>query len=221
MEQLSESRDETEFFRMVQLELKKTREFYASTLAQDVIRLARLRESMTLLESDNQLLARQEGTWVSLMRACVNLYKDALKLETYCIVSWTGFSKIVKKHDKRTGFCCRQKFLLNVLSKQPFTHYPQLSRMLEELEEMYVHIQELRQGMQGEGAGGNQSLQDEVLFLEAMRGINREVSRVQRATAAEHAVEARSPCCNKRPRLEGKEDTITGKDKDKKEGDER
>lgn len=60
-------------------------------------------------------------------------------------MNWTAISKIWKKHDKKTGFCCRRKFLMNVLNKQPFTHYPGLTAMLEEVEQMYARIQVIRE----------------------------------------------------------------------------
>ncbi len=106
IEALSRSPEEAAFFRMVQRELSKTRSFYASTLRTFEIRLAHVRDGMALVGGDTRVLARQEGSWVHLMRACVNLYKDCLSLETYCIVSWQGCAKILKKVRASNGCDC-------------------------------------------------------------------------------------------------------------------
>jgi SPX domain protein involved in polyphosphate accumulation len=37
------------------------------------------------------------------MAACVQLYKDLLRLENFAIVTYCAYSKAIKKHDKWTG----------------------------------------------------------------------------------------------------------------------
>ncbi len=104
------------------------------------------------------------------------------------------------QHDKVTGFCCRRQFLCRVLNKQPFTHYPDLARMLAEVENIYQQVQELyccsqcSGATEGGGVGGSMALRDDVIFIDALRGINREVTR---QAAGEDAVEE-GLCC-KRP----------------------
>ena len=44
-----------------------------------------------------------------LMAACVKLYKDLLLLENFAIMNYCGFSKILKKHDRWTGFATKEK----------------------------------------------------------------------------------------------------------------
>ena len=43
-----------------------------------------------------------------LLRATVKFYTDVLLLENFAIMNYCGFSKILKKHDKLTGFSNKQ-----------------------------------------------------------------------------------------------------------------
>lgn len=167
------SPEEAAFFRLLGKELRKSTDFFERVESQFVIRMTHVEEGMKLIDSDT-VMAKNEDSWTHMMAACVQLYKDLLRLENYCIVTWTGFSKALKKHDKRTGYCTRRRFMLNVVNKAPFTHYTRLALMLEQVEEIYQRVQKIRECTH---FSSSQSLRDEVLFIETIRGINKEVSR--------------------------------------------
>jgi hypothetical protein len=61
-------------------------------------------ESSSVLESSPQqtkeLKQQQEREAESIQRALVDLYRTAKLLQNFCIMNYTGFVKIVKKHDK-------------------------------------------------------------------------------------------------------------------------
>lgn len=52
----------------------------------------------------------------------------------------TAFSKILKKHDKRTGYATRGQFMRNLVNLQSFARYPALKQLLHEVEGMYRAI---------------------------------------------------------------------------------
>lgn len=73
----------------------------------------------------------------------------------------------------------RARFMRNVVNQQPFTHYPRLLEMLQEMEETFKEID----ASQGDTA---RPLEDEErLFLEAIRGLNQEASSMQREEKAD------------------------------------
>ena len=39
-------------------------------------------------------------------------------LENYAVLNFCGLSKILKKHDKSTGFVTREKFMMNMVIRQ-------------------------------------------------------------------------------------------------------
>lgn len=86
-------------------------------------------KSTLLKNSDEKALA-----------ACVAYYRDLLLLENYAIINYCGFSKILKKHDKRTGYETRARFMRICVSPQPFTHYPRLLELIKEAEDLYREL---------------------------------------------------------------------------------
>jgi SPX domain protein involved in polyphosphate accumulation len=49
-------------------------------------------------------VVHDKNTWTRLLMACVRFYKDVLLLENFTLMNYCGFSKILKKHDKVTGW---------------------------------------------------------------------------------------------------------------------
>jgi hypothetical protein len=103
--------------------------------------------------------------------ACVRFYKDVLLLENFTLMNYCGFSKILKKHDKVTGFITREAFMRNVMNHQNITHYPILLDLIEKSEQLFQDIQNLDNVV---------PLQDdERLFIDAIRDMNYQASRMQ------------------------------------------
>ncbi len=98
---ISKSACEVEFFLQLKSELKKTSDFFTSTEQLYTIRKARVWEAFHMLKDAG--VVHDKNTWTRLLMACVNFYKDVLLLENFAIMSYCGFSKILKKHDKMTG----------------------------------------------------------------------------------------------------------------------
>ena len=136
---LSKSLKEVDFFHALKAELKKTSDFFATTEQLYRIRHARILDGYQRLVEDGKKY--DKNTWSRLLRACVKFYKDVLLLENFAIMNYCGFSKILKKHDKLTGFTTREKFMRNVMSQQNFTHYPYVLELLKKSEQLYADIQ--------------------------------------------------------------------------------
>ena len=75
--------------------------------------------------------------------ACVRFYKDVLLLENYAIMHFCGISKILKKHDKMTGYCTRDAFMQKVMKSQNFVNYPYVIELLKESEILFEEIQSM------------------------------------------------------------------------------
>ena len=93
-------------------------------------------------------------------KSIYRLYKDVLLLELYAIMTYCSFSKILKKHDKTTGYSTRIAFMSNMVNKANFTSYPDLLAMISRCETLF---EEVSQKLLIEG---NSALcDDERLFL--------------------------------------------------------
>lgn len=166
---IAKSPAEVEFFRFLMHEVRKTSDFFASSEHLYKIRRARLMEGLHMLQEKDK--RHDKNTWTRLLMACVRFYKDALLLENYAIMHFCGYSKILKKHDKMTGHCTRDSFMRNVMRNQNFVEYPYVLELLKESEKLFEEIQGMESVM---------PLQDEErLFIEAIRDLNYQASRLQ------------------------------------------
>mmetsp|Transcript_8262 Transcript_8262/g.8250 ORF Transcript_8262/g.8250 Transcript_8262/m.8250 type:complete len:327 (-) Transcript_8262:522-1502(-) len=166
---ISESSAEIDFFRLLKTELKKTCNFFSS--AEQLYRIRYLRVSNTFMMLKDRSVIYDKNSWQRLLAACVKFYKDVLLLENFAIMNYCGFSKILKKHDKSTGFHTREAFMRNVMSQQNITNYPYVLELLRESEKLYKDIQNME---------SCRPLQDEEqLFIEAIRDLNRQASKLQ------------------------------------------
>eukprot|EP01038_Epipyxis_sp_PR26KG_P004224 gene4224-6000_t len=168
-QEISKYVTEVEFFRLLKSELRKANDFFSSTEELYKIRKMRVWEGFKMLK-DTQII-HDKNTWTRLLMACVKFYKDVLLLENYAIMNYCGFSKILKKHDKLTGFSTREAFMRKVMSKQNFTHYPTVLQLIKESEKLFSDIQSMESVMPLQA--------EERLFIDAIRGLNHQASRLQ------------------------------------------
>ena len=147
------------FFQMLHEEVRKASRFFESTLRELEIREERVRAGVNLLVKYQNTSPRNRNsalgggrhdllaTTTSLfgctssceswpnssskqLQSLHRLYKDLLLLETYAIMNYCSFSKILKKHDKVAGHQTRVRFMKNVVDKQNFANYPQLMTLI-------------------------------------------------------------------------------------------
>jgi SPX domain protein involved in polyphosphate accumulation len=138
---ISKSALEIEFFKLLRIELKKTSEFFVAAEQLFRIRHSRVVDGFTMLQ--DKTVQHDKNTWTRLLMACVRFYKDILLLENFAIMSYCAFSKILKKHDKLTGFATREAFMRNVMGQQNFTHYPFILELLKKSEKLFRDIQNM------------------------------------------------------------------------------
>ena len=72
-----------------------------------------------------------------MLGSVVKFYMDLLLLENFAVINYCGFGKILKKHDKVTGYVTKEAYMQRMVNPQEFTHYPRLMRMLRYTEQSY------------------------------------------------------------------------------------
>ena len=90
------------------------------------------------MKQPNSIMVNEK--WSLLAKSIYRLYKDLLLLETFAIMTYCSFSKILKKHDKVTGYETRAAFMENIVNKANFTHYPQVLTMISRCEGLYEEV---------------------------------------------------------------------------------
>lgn len=159
---------EVAFFKLLNSELKKAIHFFDQAQLEIEIREARVREGIDIMRKANSLMVNEK--WSLMAKSLYRLYKDLLLLETYAIMTYCSFSKILKKHDKVTKHNTRIAFMKNVVNKANFTHYPKLLGMITRCETLY---EEVSQSLILEGKSG--LYEDERLFINMIHRLNEQV----------------------------------------------
>ena len=166
--QMSRNPGEVAFFKLLNSELRKCIHFFDKALLEMEIREARVREGIDIMKKANSLMVDEK--WSLMGKSLYRLYKDLLLLETYAIMTYCSFSKILKKHDKVTRHNTRIAFMSNVVNKANFTHYPKLLEMITRCERMYG---EVSHSLMVEGKSG--LYEDERLFINMIHKLNEQV----------------------------------------------
>ena len=133
--ELQHNPSEVAFFQFLHAELGKASNFFEKTEKQFTAREEIVRVGMELLKKPPAESVKDR--WSVFSRAVFMLYKDLMLLETFAIMNYFAFSKILKKHDKLTGHATRGPFMMNVVNKANFTNYPKIMQMIERCQVLY------------------------------------------------------------------------------------
>jgi len=167
-EAMSRCPGERKFFNILNAELRKAIHFFEKAMQEFAIREERVREGYFILKKPDNVMVSDR--WNALSKSLYTLYKDLLLLETYAIMTYCSFSKILKKHDKITGYDTRVKFMTTYVNKANFARYVDVMEMIKRCEKLY---NEVEQHLLKEG---KKSLhEDERLFINMIQNLNKHV----------------------------------------------
>jgi hypothetical protein len=175
---IGKSPGEIAFFKLLHSEFRKAEHFFERAMEEFTIREERVREGMSIMKQPNSIMLHAK--WSLMAKGIYRLYKDLLLLETFAIMAYCSFSKILKKHDKVTGYETRIAFMTNIVNKANFTHYPHVLEMISRCESLYEDVTgNLLQG-------GQEGLyEDERLFISMIHRLNEQVLGSEDSKVAE------------------------------------
>lgn len=165
---MGKSPGEVAFFKLLHSEFKKASHFFDRATEEFTIREERVREGMDIMRKPNSIMVNEK--WGLMAKSIYRLYKDLLLLETFAIMTYCSFSKILKKHDKVTGYETKNAFMANIVNKANFTHYPKVLSMITRCEKFYEEVSTnlLKEGKEG-------LYEDERLFINMIHRLNEQV----------------------------------------------
>jgi hypothetical protein len=168
VDRLGKSPGEVAFFKLLHAEFNKATHFFDKAQQEFIIREERVREGMNIMKQPNSIMVNEK--WSLLAKSLYRLYKDLLLLETFAIMTYCSFSKILKKHDKVTGYQTRSAFMTNVVNNANFTNYPVVLEMISRCEQLYEEVAEhlLKEGKEN-------LYEDERLFINMIHRLNEQV----------------------------------------------
>lgn len=167
---LGQSAGERAFFKLLHSEVKKSTHFFENAQKEYIIREERVRKGMEIVKSE-QDQSHADEHWSRCAQSIFRLYRELLLLETFAIMTYCGFSKILKKHDKNTGFSTRNAFMVKIVNQANFVNYPQLLQMINRCELLYEEV-----SSRLELEGKNNLHEDEKLFISMIHRLNAQVT---------------------------------------------
>ena len=167
-DELGKSKGEIAFFKLLHAEFRKAVFFFEKAQMEFEIREERVREGFQIMKQPGAIMVNEK--WAMMAKSVFKLYRELLLIETYAIMTYCAFSKILKKHDKWTGHKTRGPFMTNVVHKANFTHYPKVLEMISRCEKLYEEVSQrlLEEGKQG-------LYEDERLFINMINRLNDQV----------------------------------------------
>lgn len=172
--QMSRQPGEVAFFKLLNSELQKAVRFFDQAQLELEIRVSRVVDSLRIAKTSQSNVFMVDDIWSILVRSLYSLNKDLLLLETYAIMTYCSFSKILKKHDKLTLHSTRVPFMTNIVNKANFAHYPRLMGMIVRCESLYDEVSKYVAGKDG-GMSSAGSMENERLFINMIHRLNEQV----------------------------------------------
>jgi hypothetical protein len=172
------SAGESTFFRLLHQEFNKAEKFFAKAQEEFAIRQERVEEGMKCMKQPGSSMVAER--WTQLAKALHRFYKDLLLLENFAIMTYCSFSKILKKHDKCTGYTTREAFMTKVVSKAKFTNYPVVIEMISNTQRMFGEVATRLK------LDGKEDLhRDEKLFISMISKLNQQATSMQQEEASD------------------------------------
>jgi hypothetical protein len=192
VDRIGKSPGEVAFFKLLHAEFNKAEHFFEKAQQEFVIREERVREGMDIMKQPNSIMVNEK--WSLLAKSLYRLYKDLLLLETFAIMTYCSFSKILKKHDKVTGYNTRNAFMANVVNNANFTNYPVVLEMISRCERLYEEVSEhlLKEGKEN-------LYEDERLFINMIHRLNEQVLDTAEIEGVPERKEVRRPAMTPKP----------------------
>jgi hypothetical protein len=154
------------FFNVLNQEIKKASDFFEQTEELFLMRVQRVRDGVEIMKRSNFKKANTDAQLKAALTV-VWLYKDLLSLETFAIMTFCCFSKILKKLDKKSGFNLGLDFLNTEVKSANFTDYPRTMKMIQAT---HVMFEEVTDQLSNEEKLSLRS--DESLFIDTITRLN-------------------------------------------------
>ncbi|KAK9467889.1 hypothetical protein V1512DRAFT_260300 [Lipomyces arxii] len=117
------------FFFRIERELEKVNTFYLQKEAELKLRLAALLDKKKSAKSKHGAILKTSATFIALHEGFFRFRRDLDKLEQFVELNATGFSKVLKKWDKRSQSQTKELYLSTAVEVQPVFHRDEIAEL--------------------------------------------------------------------------------------------
>ena len=121
IEQSLQENKATFFFRL-ERELEKVNNFYLQKEKELKVRIDILCEKKQNAYKNGELISKSSVSYISLHEGFIRFRRDLERLEQFIELNGTGFSKVLKKWDKRSKSHTKELYLTRAVEVQPVFH---------------------------------------------------------------------------------------------------
>lgn len=188
---LEESNGEKAFFRKLLLELKKVKLTFEELEGTGIKRflsfapkLINFKEHVQSQKQNNQALSPERCS--EILKQAAEVHLNFVLLENYSVMNYCGFTKILKKHDKVTGFSTREKYMLKMVNEQPFAKHVRVAAALKVIAGEMENLKKIVLNLDEEEKKVDESGEDTGvgMFQNQLEQVIRERQAVRKATNA-------------------------------------
>lgn len=138
---------EQAFFKLLFAELYKVTKTYR---ALEIATLKCFPEFIKEVEKLKKSKSPRKSEISQRLKECAEHHLQIVLIENYAVMNYCGFTKILKKHDKVTGFTTREKYMLKMVHEQPFAVHSKLEVATKLILKEFYLLQDIRQGVKNE-----------------------------------------------------------------------
>lgn len=133
--EIMKNQDEKNFFLFLRKELTKVSNIFAELERRALTQFLQMLHVIEAARIERKSLVDQHLN--SIVQRLTVVHRHLVLLRNFAVLNYCGFTKILKKHDKVTGFQTRDKYMLKMVNEQPFAYHTTLKKALEILAEEY------------------------------------------------------------------------------------
>lgn len=137
-------KNKASFFFRLERELEKVNTFYLQKESDLTIKFNILNSKYISYRSNGKLYSRNSLAFKSLYGRFIKYQKDLISFEQYVELNKTGFSKVLKKWDKRSHSQDKEFYLATVVSVQPVFTRIEMSRLNDEILNILMELNDLQ-----------------------------------------------------------------------------
>ncbi|GBG25327.1 SPX domain-containing protein 1 [Hondaea fermentalgiana] len=133
--ELMKNADEKNFFLFLRKELGKVSHIFAELERRALTQFLQLLHVIEAARSEMRALPAEALN--PIVERLTIVHRHLVLLRNFAVLNYCGFTKILKKHDKLTGFETKDKYMLKIVNEQAFAQHTTLKKALEIIAEEY------------------------------------------------------------------------------------
>eukprot|EP00924_Labyrinthula_sp_SR-Ha-C_P001073 maker-scaffold_7-snap-gene-12.43-mRNA-1 protein AED:0.26 eAED:0.26 QI:113/1/1/1/1/1/2/153/219 len=142
--EMKSSEGEKQFFSSLLAELKKVAAVYSRLESSALVDFLPLAADLADFRTNKKQVSDLKTETEKLLERCTSLHLRLVLIENYAVLNYCGFQKVLKKHDRYTGFNTKHKYMTKMVNSQNFAQQTKVRKgikyLTDEFEQLHQFI---------------------------------------------------------------------------------